>query len=487
MLRRSWETKKKIIKELNNRLNENRIISEQEDSEKDFENAKVFAKGLADWWDSEEQYNFFCRYNKHELFRREKEIANQAESFGIWSKYMLNKYIPETNKYYTDLEKWITDIVDQIDDIFQNVSYLTLKSDDGDIFTIDIDPEVTNYSCVENKRKNKDFKLNLSIGSQKNEPQPGYNLKVKEANSSSVTLTWEDKTDDIDSTQEDTFEVWRNKYGKAKDDVRNAWQKLDSVPGGEDGDIIEYTDLDVDGEKEYGYKVYARNESGLSTNTSNIVWVTPNKWTSSGGTTSSGSTDGGSSGGSGSTDGGSQGGTITFTETSVEKLDDITDDSNTFIKVGTKGDIVELIQTLLKQEGIEPGPIDKKYGTKTKNAIKKFQKKYGITDDGVVGPKTAEKLKITQENFNRNIANISTDETNFKENAKKIKLSIPSLDVDNFMNNFQKYKSELGKPEKTNSNFNEIVGQQTDIATTNESKENSKPILEMMRRMNIIK
>ena len=85
MLRRSWETKKKIIKELNNRLNENRIISEQEDSEKDFENAKVFAKGLADWWDSEEQYNFFCRYNKHVLFRREKVIANQAESFGIWS------------------------------------------------------------------------------------------------------------------------------------------------------------------------------------------------------------------------------------------------------------------------------------------------------------------------------------------------------------------------------------------------------------------
>jgi peptidoglycan hydrolase-like protein with peptidoglycan-binding domain len=499
MLRRSWETKKNIIKELNNRLNENRIISEQTENEKDLERARSFAQSLVDWWDSDENYNFFCRYNSSglKIFGRGQDFVDQSKSFGVWSKYMLNKYIVKNNKYYNDLLTWVTDIEDQIDDIFQNVSYLTLRSDEGDIFNFEIDPEVTNSSCSENKRKNKDFKLKISIDptNQKNEPQSGYNLKVKEANSSSVTLTWEDKTDDIDSNQEDTFEVWRNKYGKAKDDVTNAWQKLDSVTGGDAGDTIEYVDTDnIDGDKEYGYKVYGRNKKGLSYNSSNIVWVTPNKWTSSsqgggsntGGSNTGGSNTGGSNTGGSNTGGSNTGGGTTFTETTINNLEDITSNSNTHIKVGLKGDLINSIQTLIKGDGIvSVGKVDSKFGTNTKKGVIEFQKKYGLSPDGIVGDKTAKKLIEIREKFLKNVAKTTDNKETF---IKKMEFIVPKIDTSNSLNvddvikNYETYRKDNQKPSEK-----EIAGMKSLNILNMMESEISKPILDMMKRMNIIK
>jgi peptidoglycan hydrolase-like protein with peptidoglycan-binding domain len=50
------------------------------------------------------------------------------------------------------------------------------------------------------------------------------------------------------------------------------------------------------------------------------------------------------------------------------------------------------IQKALKNSGFYNGPIDGKIGSKTKKAIKDFQKVNGLKADGVVGKRTAEKL-----------------------------------------------------------------------------------------------
>jgi FMN phosphatase YigB (HAD superfamily) len=57
------------------------------------------------------------------------------------------------------------------------------------------------------------------------------------------------------------------------------------------------------------------------------------------------------------------------------------------LKVGSKGDGVEEIQKILNI------PKDGKYGPQTKGCVKDFQKKQGITDDGIVGPITKKELE----------------------------------------------------------------------------------------------
>ena len=46
------------------------------------------------------------------------------------------------------------------------------------------------------------------------------------------------------------------------------------------------------------------------------------------------------------------------------------------------------VQRALLRAGYDPGPIDGRPGKKTKSAIKAFQRKNGLTADGVVGDKT---------------------------------------------------------------------------------------------------
>jgi peptidoglycan hydrolase-like protein with peptidoglycan-binding domain len=62
--------------------------------------------------------------------------------------------------------------------------------------------------------------------------------------------------------------------------------------------------------------------------------------------------------------------------------------------VGTQGDDVSLIQTLLAQDSsIYPeGQVSGYYGKLTSAAVKKFQAKYGISQTGTVGPLTRAKL-----------------------------------------------------------------------------------------------
>lgn len=56
--------------------------------------------------------------------------------------------------------------------------------------------------------------------------------------------------------------------------------------------------------------------------------------------------------------------------------------------------VVTNIQTLLRNAGFDPGPIDGLFGKETAEAVARFQRAIGIVADGEVGPETAAKLGI---------------------------------------------------------------------------------------------
>lgn len=64
-------------------------------------------------------------------------------------------------------------------------------------------------------------------------------------------------------------------------------------------------------------------------------------------------------------------------------------------KYGSTGDEVTQIQQRLQELGYDPGTVDGIYGTRTKNAVISFQRDYGLSDDGIAGPKTLEALGLT--------------------------------------------------------------------------------------------
>ena len=62
---------------------------------------------------------------------------------------------------------------------------------------------------------------------------------------------------------------------------------------------------------------------------------------------------------------------------------------------GSTGDAVRTIQTKLSNWGFFSGAIDGIYGPKTEEAVKYFQRKNGLTADGVVGPATLRALGMS--------------------------------------------------------------------------------------------
>ena len=69
--------------------------------------------------------------------------------------------------------------------------------------------------------------------------------------------------------------------------------------------------------------------------------------------------------------------------------------SSALSKIGSRGEEVRNIQKRLKDWGYYSGSVDGIYGTATKNAVVKFQKKHGLTADGIAGPKTLEKIGLS--------------------------------------------------------------------------------------------
>lgn len=65
-------------------------------------------------------------------------------------------------------------------------------------------------------------------------------------------------------------------------------------------------------------------------------------------------------------------------------------------KIGSTGSQVSEIQSRLKKWGYYNGAVDGIFGTQTRNAVIKFQKKNGLTPDGIVGSKTLAALGISE-------------------------------------------------------------------------------------------
>ena len=63
-------------------------------------------------------------------------------------------------------------------------------------------------------------------------------------------------------------------------------------------------------------------------------------------------------------------------------------------KYGSRGDEVRQIQTKLKNWGYYSGSVDGIYGSATFSAVKSFQKKNGLTVDGIAGTKTLQAMGI---------------------------------------------------------------------------------------------
>ena len=67
-------------------------------------------------------------------------------------------------------------------------------------------------------------------------------------------------------------------------------------------------------------------------------------------------------------------------------------------KIGSRGSEVRNIQTRLKNWGYYKGVVDGIYGTKTRDAVKSFQKKNGLKVDGIAGPATLQKIGLSSSN-----------------------------------------------------------------------------------------
>lgn len=81
----------------------------------------------------------------------------------------------------------------------------------------------------------------------------------------------------------------------------------------------------------------------------------------------------------------------------------------TLSRFGSSGSEVRNIQTKLKSWGYYNGSVDGIYGSKTVSAVKSFQRKNGLTADGIAGTKTLAAMGISSggsSNTGTNSANI---------------------------------------------------------------------------------
>ena len=65
------------------------------------------------------------------------------------------------------------------------------------------------------------------------------------------------------------------------------------------------------------------------------------------------------------------------------------------LKKGSKGDEVVILQKKLKQWGYYDGAVDGVFGSAIQKAVQYFQRKNGLTADGIVGTKTAAALGMS--------------------------------------------------------------------------------------------
>lgn len=82
------------------------------------------------------------------------------------------------------------------------------------------------------------------------------------------------------------------------------------------------------------------------------------------------------------------------------------------LKQGSRGDLVKQVQTKLIRWGYMSGKADGIFGSKTKEGVKYFQRKNGLSVDGVVGTKTAQAMGISLKGATSSSSSTSSTDLN---------------------------------------------------------------------------
>ena len=89
-------------------------------------------------------------------------------------------------------------------------------------------------------------------------------------------------------------------------------------------------------------------------------------------------------------------------------------------KYGSRGSEVTQIQTKLKRWGYYSGSVDGIYGSQTVSAVKKFQKKNGLTVDGIAGKNTLAAMGIYNSSNSSSSSGTSSNSSNVNLLARLI-------------------------------------------------------------------
>ena len=81
-------------------------------------------------------------------------------------------------------------------------------------------------------------------------------------------------------------------------------------------------------------------------------------------------------------------------------------------RYGSRGSEVRQIQTKLKNWGYYKGSVDGIYGSQTVAAVKSFQKKNGLTVDGIAGSKTLKAMGINSSSSSSSSTSANSSNTN---------------------------------------------------------------------------
>lgn len=102
------------------------------------------------------------------------------------------------------------------------------------------------------------------------------------------------------------------------------------------------------------------------------------------------------------------------------------------LKLGSQGELVREVQRQLKNLGFYNGQADGDYGPATEEAVKAFQKQYGLTPDGVAGSATITKLTGATATMRPNVTPTATATGSIKlgsngENVRTIQRRLKDL------------------------------------------------------------
>ena len=85
--------------------------------------------------------------------------------------------------------------------------------------------------------------------------------------------------------------------------------------------------------------------------------------------------------------------TLKKLDTAYKNADSNTSTDDDSLRKGATGAAVKTLQTNLKKLGFYTAYVDGSFGSTTESAVKAFQKKYGLTADGVAGSATLKKIE----------------------------------------------------------------------------------------------